>query len=175
MFDRRALLTAISSTALVGPVHAQGSGLSLGPDRLVLLGNKGGPSIRFYAPSPSSSLIVWKGVPYVIDAGYGATFKLVEAGFPLGALRTIFITHNHSDHNLEAGILPYNAWAISLKTPVDVYGPPGIEGVVKGAMDANNFDIETRIADEGKPRSAQAGHSTSDRRRRGDAQCRCDR
>ena len=151
MIDRRSLLTALSTAAFVGPVRAQAPAPNLGPDRLVLLGNKGGPSIRFYSPSPSANLIVWKGVPYVIDAGYGATFKLVEAGFPLGALRTIFITHNHSDHNLEAGILPYNAWAISLKTPVDIYGPPGIEGVVKGAMDANTFDIETRIADEGKP------------------------
>ena len=69
----------------------------------MLLGTKGGPAIRAYAPSPSSNLLVWKGVPYIVDAGYGATFKLVEAGFPLGALMTIFITHNHSDHNLEAG------------------------------------------------------------------------
>lgn len=151
MLDRRSLLGAAGTMLAAPHALAQGVALDLGPDRLVLLGNKGGPSIRFYAPSPSSSLLVVKGVPYIIDAGYGATFKLVEAGFPLGALKTIFITHNHSDHNLEAGILPYNAWAISLKTPVDIYGPPGIEGVVRGAMDANTFDIETRIGDEGKP------------------------
>lgn len=150
MLDRRMLLAG-GAAVLATPIAALAQTPNLGPDRLVLLGNKGGPSIRFYAPSPSSNLLVWKGVPYIIDAGYGATFKLVEAGFPLGALKTIFITHNHSDHNLEAGILPYNAWAISLKTPVDIYGPPGIEGVVKGAMDANTFDIETRIDDEGKP------------------------
>ena len=150
MFDRRALLATLGATLASPRTFAQGMP-PLGPDRLVLLGTKGGPSIRAYTPSPSSNLLVWKGVPYIIDAGYGATFKLVEAGFPLGALKTIFITHNHSDHNLEAGMLPYNAWAISLKTPVDIYGPPGIDEVVQGAMLANRFDIETRIGDEGKP------------------------
>lgn len=149
MLDRRQMLAGFSALAM-SPV-AQAQPQSLGPDRLVLLGNKGGPSIRAYAPSPSSNLIVWKGVPYVIDAGYGATFKLVEAGFPLPALRTIFITHNHSDHNLEAGMLPYNAWAIGLKTPVDVYGPPGIGEVLDGAWLSGKFDIETRMKDEGRP------------------------
>ena len=48
-------------------------------------------------------------------------------------------------------MLPYNAWAISLKTAVDIYGPPGIDAVVQGAMLANRSDIETRIGDEGKP------------------------
>ena len=149
MLDRRTLLAGVGATAFASTVRAQTP--SLGPNRLVLLGNKGGPSIRAYAPSPSSNLLVWDGVPYVIDAGYGATFKLVEAGFPLPALRTIFITHNHSDHNLEAGMLPYNAWAVGLKTPVDVYGPPGIADVVGGTWMSENFDIDTRMKDEGRP------------------------
>ena len=149
MLDRRQLLAGLGVTAVVPMAQAQAP--ALGPDRLVLLGNKGGPSIRSYAPSPSSSLLVWKGVPYVIDAGYGATFKLVEAGFPLPALRTIFITHNHSDHNLEAGMLPYNAWAVGLKTPVDVYGPPGVGEVLDGTWLSAKFDIETRMKDEGRP------------------------
>jgi ribonuclease BN (tRNA processing enzyme) len=124
---------------------------NLGPNRLVLLGNKGGPSIRAYAPSPSSNLLVWNNVPYVIDAGYGATFKLVEAKFPLTALRYVFITHHHSDHNLEAGPLPYNAWALGLKTPVDIYGPNGVDALLEGFFAGSRFDIETRMADEGRP------------------------
>ncbi|MGY4403722.1 hypothetical protein ACVIYL_004525 [Bradyrhizobium sp. USDA 3315] len=65
-----------------------------GPDRIVLLGTRGGPNITGYSPSPPANLLVYKGVPYVVDAGYGVTFKLVDAGLRLPLLRYIFITHN---------------------------------------------------------------------------------
>ena len=58
---------------------------------------------------PAANLIVWNNIPYVIDTGYGVTFKLVEKKFPLPALRYTFITHHHSDHNAEFGLLLYNA------------------------------------------------------------------
>jgi ribonuclease BN (tRNA processing enzyme) len=123
----------------------------LGPDRLVLLGTKGGPRITSYAPTPSANLVVYRNVPYVIDAGYGVTLKLVDAGLPLPALRYVFITHHHSDHNLELGPLIYNAWASGLRTPVDAYGPAGIQELVDAYWHSERFDIETRIADEGRP------------------------
>jgi len=124
----------------------------LGPNRLVLLGTKGGPAIRAgYRPSPSANLIVYDGVPYVIDTGYGVSFKLIEAKFPLPALRHVFITHHHSDHNAEFGPLMNNAWAIGLKTPVDAYGPAGMHQLTDGFWQAYRFDIETRMADEGRP------------------------
>lgn len=154
---RRDILTT-AALALSAAVAGRSSGAfsqsgapDLGPDRLVLLGNKGGPAIRAYAPSPSSSLLVHKGVPYVIDTGYGATFKLVEAGLPLPRLRHIFITHHHSDHNLELGPLLYNAWAVGLRTPVEAHGPDGIEPLLTAYWQSNRFDIETRMADEGRP------------------------
>jgi ribonuclease BN (tRNA processing enzyme) len=130
---------------------AQETAPSLGPDRLILLGTRGGPFISGYAPSPSASLIVYRNVPYVIDVGYGVTFKLIESGLPLPALRHIFITHHHSDHNLELGPLLYNSWANGLRTPVDVHGPVGLKALIAGYWESNRFDLETRIADEGRP------------------------
>lgn len=124
---------------------------ALGRDRLVLLGTKGGPRITSYAPTPSSNLLVYRNVPYVIDAGYGVTLKLAEAGLPLPALRYVFITHHHSDHNLELGPLLYNAWASGLRQHVDAYGPAGIQELVDAYWQSERFDIETRIADEGRP------------------------
>lgn len=150
MISRRTTLAGLLAAFAAPRAFAQGAP-SLGPDRLVLLGTKGGPSLRAIDQVPSSSLIVWKGVPYVIDCGYGASMRLVAAGFPLTALRTIFITHHHSDHNLEASDLPYNAWALGLKAPVDVYGPKGVEALVENGLAAQKFDIETRMADEGRP------------------------
>ena len=154
MIDRRSFMAGMGALAASGAVVERSQAQpapDLGPNRLVLLGNKGGPAIRGFAPSPSSNLLVWDNVPYVIDAGYGATFKLIEAKFPLPALRYIFVTHHHSDHNLEVGPLAYNAWAIGLKNPVDVYGPQGVDELLDGFFASQRFDIETRMADEGRP------------------------
>lgn len=157
--SRRALLGAAASAAMARAADAQPTP-DLGPNRLVLLGNKGGPAIRGYAPSPSANLLVWNGRPFIVDAGYGITFKLAEAGFPLTSLRTILITHHHSDHNLEVGPLLYNSWAIGLKMPVDVYGPEGVDELLDGFFQSQRFDIETRMADEGRPdlRKLVSGH-----------------
>ena len=160
MVTRRHLLAAsvgLAATALhqpfsLGVALAQQTGANLGPNRLVTLGTRGGPAIRTgFTPSPSANLIVYDNVPYVIDTGYGVSGKLVESKFPLPQLRYVFITHHHSDHNAEFGLLAYNAWAMGLKTPIDAYGPAGMKQLAQGFWDAYRFDIETRMADEGRP------------------------
>lgn len=123
----------------------------LGPDRLVLLGVRGGPLITGYASTPSASVIVFRDEPLVIDTGYDVTLKLLEAGVPLRTLRNIFITHHHSDHNLELGPLLYNAWAAGLAASVDVYGPSGLAALLRAYWLSNQIDLETRITDEHRP------------------------
>lgn len=120
-------------------------------DRLVLLGTQGGPFVRFYKQTPSANLIVYKGISFVIDTGYGTTFKLREAGISLPTLKHIFITHHHSDHNLELGPLLYNAWLAGLKDRIDVYAPVGLKSMLYNYWESNRFDIDTRIKDEGRP------------------------
>ena len=153
---RRELLSTASlafGAAIVGSRlgFAQQATADLGRDRLILLGTRGGPFIGGYIPSPSANLLVYRNVPYIVDAGYGVTLKLVEAGLLLPALRYIFVTHHHSDHNIELGPLLYNSWGNGLSTPVDVYGPVGLKALIAGYWDSNSFDLETRIADEGRP------------------------
>jgi ribonuclease BN (tRNA processing enzyme) len=154
MITRRHLLAgggAVLAGTVAGRRAATAQQRNLGANRLVFLGTRGGPRITDYKPSPAANLLVWNNVPYVIDTGYGATFKLVEAKFPLPALRYTFITHHHSDHNAEFGLLVYNAWATGLQTPVEAYGPAGMRQLAQGFWDAYKFDIETRMADEGRP------------------------
>ena len=118
--------------------------------RLILLGTKGGPGVRDVGHMPTShALIVGESV-YIIDAGYGVTHRLVQKKISLPNIRAVFITHHHSDHNLELGPLLYNAWANSATRSVDVYGPDGVEPLVRTYFESNKFDIETRIADEGR-------------------------
>lgn len=151
MGGTRRQMLAGSMAALATPSSAARAAGSLGPDRLVLLGVRGGPLVTGLTPSPSANLIVFRGEPYVIDAGYGVTLKLLAAGAPLDSLRRVFITHHHSDHNLELGPLLSNAWLAGLRTPVDVYGPRGLDALLAGWWAANRFDIDTRIADEARP------------------------
>jgi ribonuclease BN (tRNA processing enzyme) len=156
MATRRDVLAGgvgLAVVVAIGGVHAGRAqpAASVGANRLVLLGTRGGPRVTGNGQVPSSSLIVYNGVPYVIDTGYGVTLRLVESKFPLTALRYIFISHHHSDHNAEYGLLLNNAWAAGLSKPVDAYGPRGMNQLAQGFWEAYKFDIETRIADEGRP------------------------
>lgn len=126
------------------------SGTSEG-DRLVLLGSKGGPAIRPGGPSPSSSLLEIGGRKIVVDCGLGVTRGLTDAGMELKMLDLIFITHLHSDHVLELGPLIHTAWTAGLSTPVTVFGPPGTIDYWGHFVSSLQYDIDTRIDDEGRP------------------------
>ena len=43
------------------------------------------------------------------------------------------------------------AWAAGLRTRVDTWGPPPLERMTRLFFEMNAFDINTRIADEGRP------------------------
>jgi ribonuclease BN (tRNA processing enzyme) len=95
-------------------------------------------------------VIVSNNVAYVIDCGDGVARQLASAGVPLPALRHIFITHHHSDHNADYGNLIWLAWTAGLSTRVDTWGPPPIEKMTKLFFEMNAYDIDTRIANEGR-------------------------
>jgi ribonuclease BN (tRNA processing enzyme) len=91
------------------------------------------------------------GSTYLIDAGYGTTYRLGEKRIDLPSIRSIFITHHHSDHNLDLGPLIYNAWINGLARPIDAYGPKGIDRLLQSYFESNIIDIEIRMEDEGRP------------------------
>ncbi len=148
---RRQFLTEAAVLALC---HGLWVPVTFGQDqkgmRLILLGTRGGPRVGEGRKNPSTLLLI-NGVPYVVDCGYSTSRQLLAAGVPLNTLRYIFITHHHSDHNLEYGGLLYNGWATGLGRRVDAYGPPGLEKMTEAFFDYMKFDIDTRIEDEGRP------------------------
>src|SRR5690349_22625910 len=121
------------------------------PTRLILLGTKGGPRVGEAGRSNPSTLILINDVPYLVDCGYGATKQLLNANVAINRLRYIFITHHHSDHNLEFGPLWYNAWITGIPARIDAYGPPGLAKMSADFFNYEKFDIETRMVDEGRP------------------------
>lgn len=120
-----------------------------GKTRLILLGTGGGPRPR-KANSAAAQVILVNDEAYVIDCGDGVARQLVSAGVALTRLRHIFITHHHSDHNADYGNLMWLAWASGLRTRIDAWGPPPLEKMTKLFFEMNAYDIETRIADEGR-------------------------
>jgi ribonuclease BN (tRNA processing enzyme) len=119
--------------------------------RLILLGTKGGPRVGATGRSSPATLLLINDVPYLIDCGYGVSRQLLASGVELNRLRYIFITHHHSDHNLEFGPLFYNAWITGSPVYVDAYGPVGLKKMSRDFFSYLKLDIETRIPDEGRP------------------------
>ncbi|WP_299933865.1 MBL fold metallo-hydrolase [uncultured Pelagimonas sp.] len=118
---------------------------------VALLGTKGGPAIRPGSSMPTSNLFVLNDKKIVVDCGLGVTKGLVDQGMQLKDLSLIFITHLHSDHYLELGPLLHTSWTAGLKTPVDVYGPPGLVNYWLAFLMSMKADIDLRMEDEGRP------------------------
>lgn len=117
---------------------------------VVLLGTKGGPSVRPGSSMPTSNLFCLGGQKIVVDCALGVTKGLVDQGMPLKDLSMIFISHLHSDHYLELGALIHTAWTSGLTTMVDVWGPAGIDVYWEGFVASMKADIDLRIVDDGR-------------------------
>ena len=146
--DRRAFLAGAAGLCMPAP-RASAVARQKSTTRLILLGTGGGPRPR-EAASASAQVIVVKGVAYVVDCGDGVARQLVVAGVPLANVRHVFVTHQHSDHNADYGNLLLLSWVVGLQSRVDTWGPPPIAQMTKLFLELNAFDINTRIADEGR-------------------------
>ncbi|HEY7521468.1 MAG TPA: MBL fold metallo-hydrolase [Methylomirabilota bacterium] len=117
---------------------------------VIILASGGGPRPRKDRGATAHAVIVDE-VLYVVDCGNGVARQLAQAGVPLPSLRHVFVTHHHSDHNADYGNLVWLAWAAGLRTRVDTWGPPPLATMTRLFFEMNAYDIETRIADEGRP------------------------
>ena len=145
--DRRTMLAALGIAAIPGFARAAASRNS--GTRLVLLGTAGGPRPRRKRSGSAQAIVVGEQI-YVVDCGYGVATQMVRAGLPLRQLRHLFITHHHSDHNVDLGALLQLAWISGLVTPVDCWGPRPISSMIKDYLRYQDHDIKLRIRDEGR-------------------------
>lgn len=116
------------------PGVAQASG---GGTQILFLGTGGGPPLSASRSKPATLLIV-DGRYYLIDCGMGTMQRLLQAGVDLQKIRTIFLTHLHSDHDLGlADVLANDYFLFSLRPAadtVDIYGPPQTAELVNAAF-----------------------------------------
>ena len=177
--SRRALLAALSTapvlTATGAPVAAQVSLQAQAAlkdakgTKLVLLGTAAGP-VPGRTRKMTSHVMLSNGAAYVLDCGLGVTDQLARTGIPFGALRSIFITHHHADHNIEYGPLLVVGWIQGMHLDVRAFGPPPLRQMTedflrayKPTVDfwAEDFKMKPLVAVDVKEVSA-AGPVTQD-------------
>jgi ribonuclease BN (tRNA processing enzyme) len=118
--------------------------------RLVILGT-GNPNTDPERSGPATAVVV-DDRAYLIDAGPGVVRRAAKAARDreIPALRAqglnhVFITHLHSDHTVGLPDLLYTPWVLDRPDPLQVFGPPGIQGMMDGIGDAWSDDIQLRI------------------------------
>lgn len=87
---------------------------------------------------------------YLVDVGPESVENLVLWSVPLSSVGGVLLTHFHSDHIGDLGELNLQTWAGGRKSPLAVYGGPGVERVVGGFNDAYRLDQGYRTAHHGE-------------------------
>jgi ribonuclease Z len=92
----------------------------------------GSPLADIKRAGPCIAVVAGKHL-YVVDVGDGATKNISLMGFQAGKIDAVLLTHFHSDHIAGLGEVMLQRWAGgSNKTPLEVFGPTGVETVVEG-------------------------------------------
>lgn len=117
--------------------------------KLILLGTAGGPRPRT-TRATTSQVITVNGASYVVDCGNGVARQMVLANVPLNSIRSVLITHHHSDHNADYGTLLLLAWTGGLQKPVTTWGPAPLQRMTDLFFEMSATDIDTRIRDEAR-------------------------
>ena len=141
-FSRRELLAGLAAasalTALATPGAAQTTTAGTAAEKvqaeladakgtkLVLLGTAAGP-VPGRTRGMTSHVILSNGAAYVVDCGLGVTDRFALTGIPFGAVRSIFITHHHPDHNIEYGPFLVIGWVQGMPLSVRAFGPPPLK------------------------------------------------
>jgi ribonuclease BN (tRNA processing enzyme) len=155
--SRRILLASLAAgPALVAtdePSAAQGAGPQWSPQqtqtalkdakstKLVLLGTAAGP-VPGRSREMTSHVMLSNGAAYVLDCGMGVTNQYARSGIPFSALKSIFITHHHADHNIEYGPLLIVGWIQGMPLEVRAFGPPPLNQMTQDFMRAYKQTVD---------------------------------
>ena len=130
--------------------------------RVVLLGT-GTPAPDPERSGPATAIVVGDSA-YLVDFGPGVVRRAKAAVLDRGItplepanLNVIFVTHLHSDHTSGYSDLILTGWTAGRRTPLEVYGPTGLQSMTEHILQAYRIDIETRTNPEGDQRTNPEG------------------
>ena len=107
------------------------------------------PIIERFGPS---ILVQAGGQNLLFDAGRGCLQRLRQIKVSYNKIDALFLTHLHSDHIVGLPDLWLTGWLISQRaTPLKVFGPTGVDTMIKYLQKAFAFDIKMRIEDDKAP------------------------
>ena len=141
--QRGAIATLILEKGLMARMAA--NSLAALDDGLHLaLCGAGGPLAGPNASGPCVAVVAGEQL-FVVDSGTNGPRNLARMGYPVGAVKGVFLTHFHSDHIDGLGELSTLRWAGGdNREPLPVYGPRGVEQVVDGFNAAYAQDFTYR-------------------------------
>ena len=129
---------------------------------MVLLGT--GTPVPDPDRSGSAIAIVVDESAYLVDFGPGVIRRAKAAVFDRhitalepANLKVAFVTHLHSDHTAGYSDLILTGWTAGRRTPLEVYGPAGLQSMTEHLLQAYRIDIEARTNPEGDQRSNPEG------------------
>ncbi len=87
---------------------------------------------------------------WLVDTGPGSWNRLALFRVDGSRIGGVLLTHFHSDHIGDLGEVGLNTWGMGRPGPLPVFGPPGVERVVAGFMEAYALDRDYRVAHHGE-------------------------
>lgn len=158
LFAVAAVLAALGGTAYLARDALLGMAIrhrvQQGPDMAfakdhdgirVLICGTGSPEVSS-ARAQACTLVAAGGKLFLFDVGDGSVRSLAASRIPVNDLERVFITHFHSDHFGDLGVLINAGWIWGRERPLVVQGPEGMAGVVAGYEAAYALDVGYRSA-----------------------------
>jgi ribonuclease BN (tRNA processing enzyme) len=156
-----ALITVATAAAPQQPTRQVSEAGAL-RTKVVLLGT-GTPVPDPERSGPATAIVV-DGSAYLVDFGPGVVRRAKAAVLDRGItalepanLRVAFATHLHSDHTAGYSDLILTGWTAGRRTPLEVYGPTGLQSMTEHILQAYRIDIETRTNSGGDQRGNPEG------------------
>ena len=117
--------------------------------KLVMLGTGGGPgpTVPGRTRHMTSHVMVSNAAAYVLDCGLGVTNQFARTGLAFTAVRSIFITHHHPDHNVEYGPFLLLGWVQGLPSSLRIFGPPPLKQITNDFLHAYKSTIDFWVED----------------------------
>ncbi|MBE0650740.1 MAG: ribonuclease Z [Bacteroidales bacterium] len=108
-----------------------------------ILGN--GSAVPTAFQNPSSQLVKYKGLRFLVDCGEGTQMQFIKYGFSYRNLSHIFISHMHGDHYLGLAGLVSTFHLFRREAPLHIYGPSPLESILQQQFQISETHLQFEL------------------------------